>query len=107
MTTPKIAKSLLFVFVMGLVSCATHQAVPTTQAPADLASTPNALPSDTAMPELPDDGIRMPDLFGMPSSDDFRSSHSPSVRTEGSGSVISRPPTDPPSRVKPDNTPPQ
>ncbi|MCX8497017.1 MAG: hypothetical protein ORN51_12620 [Akkermansiaceae bacterium] len=107
MTAPKITMFLLFVFAMGLVSCATHHAVPATQTPATNTTTPDALPGETALPELPDDGIRMPDLFGMPSSDDFRSSHSPSARPEGSGSVISRPPTDPPSRVKPDITPPQ
>jgi hypothetical protein len=56
------------------------------------------------VPGLPDDGgIRMPGNFtDLPSDDDFRKSAAGAPKSDsGSGAVISRPPTDPPSRVKP------
>lgn len=53
-------------------------------------------------PGLLDDGNRMPDLLAMPGEGEFRST-SPTVPKVGaeSGSVISRPPTEAPLRVKP------
>lgn len=53
-------------------------------------------------PALPDDGNRMPDMLTMPGEGEFRSTNpvAPKAGTE-SGAVISRPPTDPPLRVKP------
>lgn len=46
-----------------------------------------------------DPGIRMPDMLNLPGEGEFRPA--PSSSGTGSGAVISRPPTDPPSRVKP------
>jgi len=60
-----------------------------------------------AVPELPltglpDDGIRMPEMLNMPSDGEFRATNPALPKTSGeTGAVISRPPTDPPSRVKP------
>jgi hypothetical protein len=60
-----------------------------------------ALPSEDV--PLPD-GIRMPDLLAMPTDADFRPTNPAAKRAQAggpSGAVIARPPTDPPSRVKP------
>lgn len=50
----------------------------------------------------PDDGLRLPDMLGLPNESEFRSTN-PDVKKSptGDGPVISRPPTDPPSRPKP------
>lgn len=57
---------------------------------------------EPAVPELPDDGFRMPDMLELPTDGEFRATN-PGSQTTGveAGAVISRPPTDPPSRVKP------
>jgi hypothetical protein len=49
-------------------------------------------------PDLPNDGIRLPDMLAMPGEGDFRSLR-PNAGSEA-GAVISRPPTDPPARPK-------
>ena len=58
--------------------------------------------ADPAMPAQEDDGLRMPDMLAMPGEGDFRSTN-PAAPKAGaaSGAVIARPPTDPPTRVKP------
>ena len=63
---------------------------------------PEPPPVEPMLPVLPDDGNRMPDLLAMPEEGEFRSTNpgTPKVAPEA-GSVISRPPTDPPLRVKP------
>ena len=103
-TSGKTTVALLGV-VLALVSCAAPKAIIVEQAPAvkkEEKKAPEALVSEPAVPALPDDGIRMPDMLGMPSEGDFRATNPSSPKTGGeSGAVISRPPTDPPSRVKP------
>ncbi len=50
------------------------------------------------------DGIRMPDLLAMPTDADFRPTNPAATQAQAggpSGAVIARPPTDPPSRIKP------
>jgi hypothetical protein len=91
-----------------LVSCATPKATPVaTPPPVALKAVENpepsvALPPEPVFPGVPDDGIRMPDMLGMPSDGDFKPTAStikdPST---GGGPVISRPPMEPPERVKP------
>lgn len=50
----------------------------------------------------PDDGLRIPNMLELPGEGEFRSTSAPGTKAEtGSGAVISRPPTDPPVRVKP------
>ena len=50
----------------------------------------------------PDDGMRLPDMFGLPDDGEFRATV-PTVPKTGvdANAVISRPPTDPPPRPKP------
>ncbi len=63
---------------------------------------PEAVVAEAPLPGLPNDGIRVPDLLNMPGDGDFRATN-PTAPKSGTdaGTVISRPPTDPPARVKP------
>lgn len=55
---------------------------------------------ENPLPDFQDQGIRMPaDMLGLPSDNEFRSAGSPRGSTNV-GPVISRPPTEPPSRVR-------
>lgn len=89
---------------VSLVACATPKATPVATPP--LAVKPEEKkelmgpPLNPVLPTIPDDGIRMPDMLTMPSDNDFR----PTFRdpsTGGVGPISSRPPMDPPERVKP------
>jgi hypothetical protein len=55
-----------------------------------------------AMLPVEDHGIRMPDMLALPAEGEFRATN-PSLPRSGNepGAVISRPPTDPPLRIKP------
>jgi len=87
---------------LALGSCAAPKAIIVEEPPVSKKEekAAKALVSEPEIPALPDDGIRMPDMLGMPSDGDLRSKN-PAAAATGSGAVISRPPTDPPSRVKP------
>jgi PBP1b-binding outer membrane lipoprotein LpoB len=89
---------------MAMMSCAAPKATVVAEAPApktETAPQPEVpAPTETAPQE--DDGLRMPDMLAMPQEGDFRSTNPSAPKTTNqSGAVISRPPTDPPSRVKP------
>ena len=94
--------------VLGtLASCAPPKAIVNTAAPpvaGKVGKKPEVVvAAEPAVPELPkDDGIRMQNMLDLPTDGDFRATNpaAPGIRGE-SGTVISRPPTDPPSRVKP------
>ena len=87
----------------ALWSCAPRKAIiveaapvtPKTEAP--LAANVPAEPGDLPPP---DDGIRLPDMLGMPAESEFKTSSHGTKPSEG-GAVVARPPTDPPSRPKP------
>ncbi len=53
------------------------------------------------VPAIEDHGLRLPDMLSLPDDGDFRATNLPSGRTGEAGPVVSRPPTDPPSRPKP------
>ncbi|RYD20004.1 MAG: hypothetical protein EOP88_16795 [Verrucomicrobiaceae bacterium] len=67
-------------------------------------------PEPIAQEEIPlpsgeDYGLRMPsNMLELPSDSDFRATN-PTAKPGDAGAVISRPPTDPPSRVKPKEEP--
>ncbi len=104
MPTPNIKTSALLGVALALASCAAPKAVSVEQAvPKKEEKLPEPVLEE--MVALPDDGMRMPDMVGMPSDGDFRSTNPVGQKSSsGSGAVISRPPTDPPSRVKPKAT---
>lgn len=95
---------LLLGLALALASCAPKAAV-VAEAPAvkKVQKTPEVVATEEPVMPLPeDDGLRMPDYLGLPGDRDFRSTNSAAPATgSASGAVISRPPTDPPSRVKP------
>ena len=64
--------------------------------------------ASTPEPALPDDDIKMPDMLALPSEGEFRQSAGQGLKVTGEpGAIIARPPTDPPSRVKPTATEPE
>ena len=102
MLTPKLRSFALLGVALALASCAAPKATVVEQAAAPKLEdkVPEPLVQG-AVTDLPDDGIRMPDMLGMPGDGDFRSTNPLGQKTSsGAGAVISRPPTDPPSRVK-------
>jgi hypothetical protein len=92
---------------VSLVACATPKATPVATPPLVVKTEEKkelmGPPLNTVFPTIPDDGIRMPDMLTMPSDNDFR----PTFRdpSTGVGPIISRPPMDPPERVKPQPQP--
>ena len=93
---------LLLGTAMALVSCVPPKAVIVAQAPVTKKVVKQQEPTvaEAPIPALPGDEIRMPsDMVGLPTDADFRATTP--VAPVGSGSVFVRPPTDPPSRVKP------
>ncbi len=93
---------------MALASCAPPKAVVVEDAPAPVKrEAPRQIAAtEPTPPVLQDDGLRMPDLLELPGEGEFRSSNPTAGRTGAdAGPVISRPPTDPPSRVKPPEEP--
>lgn len=92
-------------------SCATNKTTadagelpgPVTAEIAEIEPVPELAAPDPAV-ELPrpEDGFRMSGILDLPSDGEFRSAQSAIGKPGASASpVISRPPTDPPSRIKP------
>lgn len=106
MVSLKITTCALLGIALASASCVPPKAVVVSPAPVVKSKEKKAAePSFASVPELPtmpDEGIRMPDMLDLPTDGDFQAT-SPGLprTTTGTGSVISRPPTDPPSRVKP------
>ena len=86
-----------------LASCAAPKAT-VVEEPKKDAVAEEPVPEEPAVPEpaLPDDPFRLPDMLTMPSDAEFRATV-PQPDTGGTGSVIARPPTEPPPRPKGDN----
>lgn len=106
MLSLKLTTCALLAVTLAAVSCAPPKAVVVAPAPVVKTQQKKAPePIMTAVPELPampDDGIRMPDMLGLPTDGDFRATSPVVPKSDpGAGAVFARPPTDPPSRVKP------
>ena len=88
-----------------LVSCVTPKATVISPPPvvkSEEKKLPEPVVLEPMFPSLSDDGDRMPDMLTMPGEGEFRSTNPVAPKTGSeSGAVISRPPTDPPLRVKP------
>jgi hypothetical protein len=105
LTSKKTTSGMLLAFALGLVSCATKKVeVPELRGPEvnPEEKVPEvAVPSPAVQVPFTGDGMRMPDMFGLPGESEFRATNPKLPAAEGeSGAVISRPPTDPPARVK-------
>ena len=105
MLTPILRTFALLGVACALASCVVRKAIVVEEQALVLKKSGKVLEPVVSAPELPvlpDDGVRMPDMLGMPGDGDFRSTNPAGQKTGSeSGAVISRPPTDPPSRVKP------
>lgn len=96
--------------VIAVASCAAPKAIVVEEAlPEPVLKGPPAVAQEESQPpELPDlqnDGLRLPNLLDLPGDEELRAGVSDKP-ARGSGAVISRPPTDPPSRPKPDDAKP-
>lgn len=90
---------------LALFSCAAPKATVVAEAPVKKKEqkAPEPVVAEPEMPPLPNDEIRLPSqMLDLPDDGAFRASNPQLPQTgSGSGAVIVRPPTDPPSRVKP------
>jgi hypothetical protein len=81
---------------LALLSCAAPKASVVAEAPVKETKTEEtASVPEPATPGEPDDGIRLPDMLGLPGEGDLRSAASLPGKTPDSGAVIARPPSGP------------
>jgi hypothetical protein len=109
MPIPKIPVLIRLAPAVALLSCAAPKAIVVEPPPAPKTEKPpEPVVPEVDLSSLPDDGIRLPDMLGLPGEGEFRptSPGLPSL-SPGAGAVISRPPTDPPSRPKPEEAAPE
>jgi hypothetical protein len=81
---------------LALLSCAAPKAVVVEEAPVskqETAQQTTAAETEPTERGLPDDGIRLPDMLGLPGESEFRSTR-PATTSGGSGAVIARPPVE-------------
>jgi hypothetical protein len=107
MLKTKLATLVWLAPALALLSCAAPKALVVEQAPRPKKqqAAVDSAGSEPAFPSPADDGIRLPDMLAMPGASEFHatSPKAPKVGSEA-GTVISRPPTDPPPRPKPKAT---
>jgi hypothetical protein len=99
----KIKSTTLLGLALVMASCAAPKPTVVVEAPVKpKVKAPEVVAQEPEMPTLPsDDAPRLPDgMLNLPSDTEFRPS-SPVLPKVGAGGVVIRPPTDPPSRVKP------
>jgi hypothetical protein len=80
-----------------LLSCAAPKAIVVTEAP-ETKTTASAAVTEPATPNEPDDGIRLPDMLGLPDEGELRSAATSPGKTPESGAVIARPPSGAPEK---------
>ena len=101
----KITTCALLGVSMTLVSCAIPKAAAVAPPPVTqkVVKAPEVVVEESPVPALPGDEIQMPPgMVGLPKDEEFRATTPVAPRADpGAGSVFVRPPTDPPSRVKP------
>ncbi|MEO8617204.1 MAG: hypothetical protein ABI600_18850 [Luteolibacter sp.] len=100
----KLKHTFSALLLLALVSCVPPKAVVVEEPPPAVKKEKPKEPvlAEAALPNLPDDGLRMGNMLELPSDREFRTANSSAVKTgTDAGAVIARPPTDPPSRVKP------
>jgi hypothetical protein len=102
MVKTSIVQLARFAPAIAMLSCAAPKATVVDQPAAPKKDEP--APTDVPVPVLPDqpnDGIRIPDMLGMPGDNEFRATNTSAPKpTPEPGAVIARPPLEPPSRPK-------
>ena len=104
----KLIHTWLALIGLLLVSCIPPKAVVVATPPASpkkSQKTAPAVATETALPPIPDDDLRMPsNLLELPGEGEFRTTTPPEAKAgKEAGAVIARPPTDPPRRTKPND----
>jgi hypothetical protein len=80
---------------LALLSCAAPKANVVAEAPVkETKPAENVAVPEPATPNEPDDGIRLPDMLGLPDEGELRSAASLPGKSPESGAVIARPPTE-------------
>jgi hypothetical protein len=82
---------------LALMSCAAPKAIVVEEAPKTKTGEITAAP-EPLVPNKPDDGIRLPDMLGLPDEGELRSAASVPNKTPESGAVIARPPSGAPEK---------
>jgi len=83
---------------MALFSCVPPKAIVVEEASPIPKLEPKQETASTELPSTPaadDDGIRLPNMLGMPGDSEFRSSRPAGGGASSSGGVIARPPVEP------------
>ncbi len=100
----KLTHTILALLLLAQFSCVSPKAIVVAPPlpPVKKAKPTEPVLTQAALSNMPDDGLRMGNMLELPSDREFRTANSSPVKagTEA-GAVIARPPTDPPSRVKP------
>jgi len=79
---------------LALLSCAAPKASVVAETPVqDTKPVATATVPEPAIPNEPDDGIRLPDMLGLPDEGELRSAASLPGKAPESGAVIARPPS--------------
>lgn len=100
----KLTHTFLAMLLLAQFSCAPPKAIVVAPPPSPVKKAKPTEPvlAQAVIPNMPDDGLRMGNMLELPSDREFRTPNSSPVKTgPDAGAVIARPPTDPPSRVKP------
>ena len=94
---PQATLLALIAPAFALLSCAVPKAIvveETGAKPKEEKKEETAATEEPATPAVDDDGIRLPDMLGMPGEGEFRSSLPRAGGNSGSGAVIARPPVE-------------
>lgn len=108
MVKMKLATLARIAPALTMLSCAAPKAIVVQEAPAvkkETAVAETTVPGPP-LPLVENDGIRLPEMLDLPGEGEFRATAPVPNKLPGeSGGVVSRPPTDPPSRPKPKENP--
>ena len=97
---PDLAWLVRIAPLLVVCSCATPEAVvveetPAANAPKEEKPAEPSTPEESALAGPPDDGIRLPDMLGLPSESEFHGTRPSAANpASGSGAVIARPPSE-------------
>jgi hypothetical protein len=100
MSKHKLIHSACLALSLALCSCAAPKALVVEDAPVSKKETAGqtaAVAPEPSVGSPADDGIRLPDMLGLPGENEFRSTRPATNTGGGSGAVIARPPTSPPA----------
>ena len=99
MLNPKLAVLARCAPALALLSCAAPKATIVAENPVpETKPAENTVASEPVAPKEPDDGIRLPDMLGLPDEGELRSAATSPGKAPESGAVIARPPAEAPKK---------